>query len=130
MHRIGGVSGRIVDPQEGQNLPLLLKIKFTGRKIIGRLFFLPVEKDGFFHPAGFPTFPPSDVQEIVPFSVCMEQIWHSGEVLEKYPFDETFDGYCFMEDDDIAYRISREYVKYVHTSCQAPALRITSLARL
>ena len=65
-HQIGGVSGKIIDPQEGQNLPLFLKIRLTGRKIIGRLFFLPVEKDGCFHPAGFPTSPPLDAQDIMP----------------------------------------------------------------
>lgn len=110
-HRIGGVSGKIIDPQEGQNPPFFLKIKRSGRNILGLLFFLPCENEGNFQPAGFPTFPPAGAQECMHVECLFgANMAFRREVMEKYPFDETLDGYCFMEDDDIAYRVSREYV--------------------
>jgi GT2 family glycosyltransferase len=110
-HRIGGVSGKIIDPQEVEKPPFFLKIKRSGRNILGRLFFLPCENEGNFQPAGFPTFPPGSAQECMHVECLFgANMAFRREVVVKYPFDETLDGYCFMEDDDIAYRVSREYV--------------------
>jgi GT2 family glycosyltransferase len=110
-HQIGGVSGKIIEQYNEPNPSLIGKIRRTGRKIIGRLFFLPVEKDGCFQPAGFPTSPPFDTRDIMQVQ-CLygANMAFRREVLKKYKFDEALEGYCFMEDDDIAYRISREYI--------------------
>ena len=116
-HRVGGVSGKIISLREGYDIPLSGKIRLAGKKIIGNLFFLPVEKNGCFHPGGFPTYPPSVTRDIIPVQ-CLygANMAFRHEVLDRYPFDETLEGYCFMEDDDIAYRISREYVN-MYTPC-------------
>jgi len=108
-HQVGGVSGKIIE-SEGLHLSFRKRVRYAGRKMIGRLFFLPVERDGRFQPAGFPTTPPEDARDVMKVE-CLygANMAFRREVLRKYPFDETLDGYSFMEDDDIASRVSREY---------------------
>jgi GT2 family glycosyltransferase len=106
----GGVSGCIVGSSENPPPSVMRKIRVWGRSFIGRLFFLSMERDGFFQPAGFPTWLPAATQKILD-TECLygANMAFRKEVLLKYPFDESLEGYCFMEDDDIAYRVSREY---------------------
>lgn len=109
-HKIGGVSGHIIDPDEKKAGSFCKKIQFTGRKFVGTIFFLPVERNGFFQPAGFPTSLPSGIPNILKVQ-CLygANMAFRKEILTKFQFDEQLTGYCFMEDDDIAYRISRQY---------------------
>lgn len=108
--RIGGVSGSLILPGEYLNRGILSRLRKRGRWIIGLIFFLNIEKDGKFRLSGFPTSPPPDARMIIQVE-CLygANMAFRTNILKKFRFDESFVGYSYMEDDDIAYRVSREY---------------------
>lgn len=85
--------------------PLVRKV----RNFIFDIFFLTSWGNGRFQPSGFPTHPigKNDIMNIE----CIQgaNMAFRKEVLDKFKFDENLQGYCYMEDCDISYRVSREY---------------------
>jgi len=73
------------------------------------LFQLPDLGSGKFRLSGFPTFPYhcDTARWVETLSGC--NMAFRREVLDHYQFDESLPGYGFMDDDDMAYRISRQY---------------------
>lgn len=84
------------------------------RNFVLDVFFLGPWGDGTFHRSGFPSHPINRRDTL--FVECLQgaNMAFRREVLNKFRFDENLQGYCFMEDCDISYRVSREY-KIVYT---------------
>ncbi len=99
--------------------PILRKKTFI-KKILNFLmntfcffFFLSIIGNGKFRITGFPKIFSIKVNEI---KKC-EFIYGFGmafrrEIFEEFEFDKHMVGYCWGDDDDIAYRISRKYSIY------------------
>lgn len=85
--------------------PLIRKI----RNFIFDMFFLTSWGDGRFQPSGFPTHPIG--RDSIMYVECVQgaNMAFRREVLDKFKFDESLQGYCYMEDCDMSYRVSREY---------------------
>ena len=79
------------------------------RNFIFNIFFLTSWGDGKFHPSGFPTHPIGKTDIMYIECVQGANMAFRREVLDKFKFDENLQGYCYMEDCDISYRVSREY---------------------
>ncbi len=76
-----------------------------------KFFLLPAQGNGKFRINGMPTFysinpteNPIDV-EVISGGVATFR----KELFDEYRFDGNMRSYCYMEDDDIGYRISRKY---------------------
>lgn len=91
------------------------------------LFQLPDLGSGRFRLSGFPTFPyhREEICDIEVLSGC--NMAFRRQVLQQFQFDEHLSGYGYMEDDDIAYRVSRRYrclyipqARLVHRSAPKP----------
>ena len=85
------------------NIPILKN------NILSLIFFHHQIKDGNFLPNGMSTYPKnlsnvSDV-EFISGGLCVFR----KNVFKKYCFDNNMLGYCYMEDDDFGYRVSKEY---------------------
>lgn len=90
--------------------------------LIRRLFFMDHFGDGKFLPSGLPTWVHGErkVMKTEFLSGCASA--YRRRVLNEFVFDEELgrlSGYCYLEDADISYRISRKYI-----------LMYTPLARL
>jgi GT2 family glycosyltransferase len=111
--KIGGVMGNILNlPRDLTSLTALVR----------RLFFLDHFGDGKFLTSGLPTYVHGQGKVIgIEFlSGCMSA--YNRKVLEEFAFDENLGrlgGYCYLEDADMSYRVSRKYT-----------LMYTPLARL
>lgn len=101
---VGGIMGRIINHRREK--PRNPNIK---RPYIRFLFFMPMNGDGRFRLAGFPTyihgFP--DKIDIQFLSGCCSA--YRRKVLNEFKFDEHLVGYCYMEDVDFSCRVSRKY---------------------
>jgi GT2 family glycosyltransferase len=103
---IGGVAGLIVGKDEKMQKTIKWKIDHYMRK----LFFLEHScGDGRFRLSGFPATITSMTQPVTVESLPGGLTAYRRKVLEEFKFDEHLDGYCFMEDDDFSYRVSRKY---------------------
>jgi glycosyltransferase involved in cell wall biosynthesis len=114
---VGAVSGNIVsDKIKSKRFS-----KSTGYilnkdllNIVFKMFFLTAWGNGRFQPSGFPTHP--IWKKKVLFIECIQgaNMAFRREVLDKFKFDENLQGYCFMEDCDISYRVAQKY-KIIYT---------------
>lgn len=98
----------------------ILKKKIFIKKVLNSFvnffcffFFLPIIGNGKFRLTGFPKIFSIKVNEI---RKC-EFIYGFGmafrrKIFEEFEFDKHMEGYCWGDDDDIAYRISRKYPIY------------------
>ncbi|MFA5032831.1 MAG: glycosyltransferase [bacterium] len=77
-----------------------------------RLFLLPQFRDGKFLDSGQPTWiwKPTRLTEIEVMLGC--NMSFRREIFYEYSFDEGLKGYCYMEDDDFSYRVSRKHKLY------------------
>ena len=105
-HEIGGVAGLIIRRDEKLQKTFKWRIDLFFRK----LFFLEHPfGDGRFRLSGFPATVTSMTQPIVVESLPGCQTAYRRQVLDEFQFDENLEGYCFMEDCDFSYRVSRKY---------------------
>lgn len=106
--KVGGVTGNIQDSTKIQKPSFKHLIGSNIRHILSTIFFLFKYKNGKFQPSGWPTFVHSDKITNVE---CLSgaNMAFRKEIFNEFKFDENLHGYCFMEDDDIAYRVSRKY---------------------
>jgi glucosyl-dolichyl phosphate glucuronosyltransferase len=130
---VGAISGLIVNEPEPSRSKLQ-RAHHLGRRAIERAFFLMRYRDGRFLPSGMPTWLDGGRTEDTDceclFGCCMA---FRRELVATLRFDERLSRYCYMEDDDIAKRVSqRMRVRYVPDArCQhlhAPANRLTAFA--
>jgi len=98
-NNIGGVSGNIINGYQS-----FLRDKFN------KLFFLFRYSDGKFRLSGIQTFVDKKVNKIIPVEgLSGANMSFKKDVIKKITFDE--DSPC-SEDDDIAWRISKEFQNY------------------
>ncbi|MGQ9598714.1 MAG: glycosyltransferase family 2 protein [Anaerolineae bacterium] len=73
------------------------------------VFQLPDLGSGRFRLSGFPTFPyhREEACDIEVLSGC--NMAFRRQVLQQFQFDERLTGYAYIDDDDMAYRVSRHY---------------------
>ena len=132
--KVGGVTGNIIDNIEIQNRSFKRLIGSNIMQVLATIFFLFKYKDGKFQPSGWPTFTHSDkIAEIECLSGA--NMAFRREIFNEFKFDENLRGYSFMEDDDIAYKVSREhqniytpFAKLIHNV--SPAARDKAYARM
>lgn len=100
---IGGVTGNIVNMKQTDS-----KIV----KIIKKIFFLSDFGNGNFKLSGCPTYPSGKnyVRQTEFLSGC--NMAYRASVLSEFCFDENMKGYCYWEDADFSYRVSRKYNNY------------------
>jgi GT2 family glycosyltransferase len=101
--KIGGVMGDIINI--GRDLTSLASV-------MRRLFFWDHFGDGKFLPSGLPTYVHGygEVAQTEFLSGCMSA--YRRKVLKEFAFDENLgrlSGYCYLEDADMSYRVSRKY---------------------
>ncbi len=102
---VGAATGRITNvSRPGWRHPLRSLLW-----LFNRFFQLPDLGSGRFRLSGFPTFPYhcDQVRDIEVLSGC--NMAFRRQVLQRFRFDEQLPGYGYMDDDDIAYRLSRHY---------------------
>lgn len=103
--RIGGAIGRI----QG-----VTTTKRWGIRWLQKWFYLASSGDGRFKASGLPTWPHWNDKEADVEAVSGCQMSFRKHIIEEEPFDENLTKYCYMEDDDIGYRVSRRYrIRYV-----------------
>ncbi|OHD07653.1 MAG: hypothetical protein A2086_16100 [Spirochaetes bacterium GWD1_27_9] len=74
-----------------------------------KLFFLQEEKDGKFKINGLPTYPEnkSKIYSVEFFSGC--NMIFRKEIFNEFSFDNRLKKYCYMEDADFSFRLTRKY---------------------
>jgi glycosyltransferase involved in cell wall biosynthesis len=131
--KVGGVTGNIINT-EIKNHSFKHLIGSNIMHILATIFFLFKYSDGKFQPSGWPTFTRSDKITRVE---CLSgaNMAFRKEIFNEFKFDENLRGYSFMEDDDIAYRVSRKYQnvytpfeKLIHNT--SPTARDKKYARM
>jgi GT2 family glycosyltransferase len=110
-NRIGVTSSGLKENQQKTVVGQLLDNIFL---LLKKFFFLPCPGDGKFRLSGVPSgiFENKRIIEVEVLSGC--NMAYRREVLNEFKFDENLSGYCFMEDVDFAYRVSRKY-KNIYT---------------
>jgi cellulose synthase/poly-beta-1,6-N-acetylglucosamine synthase-like glycosyltransferase len=101
--KIGGVMGNIINVNRDVTSPF---------SIMRRLFFWDHFSDGKFLPSGLPTYIHGyrKTAQTEFLSGCMSA--YKRKVLSEFAFDNNLgrlSGYCYMEDADMSYRVSRKY---------------------
>ncbi|HML02147.1 MAG TPA: glycosyltransferase [Candidatus Bathyarchaeia archaeon] len=105
--RIGGVTGKIVNIEKPTTIPQ--KIRANLYQAVRRIFLLQSLGNGRFKPSGFQTFI-DDAHEVRPVeSLSGCNMAFRKEVLIQFTFDEADYMGGWMDDVDIAYRVSRKY---------------------
>lgn len=131
--KVGGVTGNIINT-EIKNHSFKHLIGSNIIHILATIFFLFKYSDGKFQPSGWPTFTRSDkITKIECLSGA--NMAFRKEIFNEFKFDENLRGYSFMEDDDIAYKVSRKYqniytpfAKLIHNV--SPTARDKAYARM
>lgn len=132
--KVGGVTGNIMAKPKIQNRLFEYSIRSNVGHIFATIFFLGKYSDGKFRPSGWPTFTRS---EKITNIECLSgaNMAFRREVFKEFTFDENLGGYCFNEDVDFSYRVSRKYqniytpfAKLVHNV--SPAARDKEYARM
>lgn len=115
---IGGVTGQIVNA--GKAKTMVQKLCGFIDEVFAGLFFLVRSGGGGFQLSGFPTILRKGSRNIknVEFLYGCNMAF-TREVISRFEFDENLCGYGWGEDDDIAYRVSRE-----HQNIYTPFARI------
>lgn len=115
---IGGVTGQIVNAGKAKTMVQ----EFYGfiDEVFAAFFFLVRSGGGGFQLSGFPTILRKGSRNIknVEFLYGCNMAF-TREVISRFEFDENLCGYGWGEDDDIAYRVSRE-----HQNIYTPFARI------
>ena len=109
--KIGGVTGEVI--VEKKQISPIKRFLILCYNVIPLIFFLTRHGDGRFQASGFPTIIKSgsvDEHTNVEFLYGCNMAFRK-DVIAKFRFDENLNihGCCFGDDDDTAYRISREY---------------------
>lgn len=102
---IGAATGRITNvSRPGWRHPLRSLLW-----LFNLVFQLPDLGSGRFRLSGFPTFPyhREEACDIEVLSGC--NMAFRRQVLQRFQFDEHLAGYAYVDDDDMAYRVSRSY---------------------
>ncbi len=103
---VGGVTGCITNVQR----PVFHGLgREKLRWFIKDTFFLATFGDGKFRPSGFPTWAYGTERFLDIECLSGANMAFRKEVLEMFKFDEKLHGYCYMEDEDISYRVSRRF---------------------
>jgi len=107
--KIGGVMGQITNVcrEDQKNWRGVLSLNLR------RLFYLTRHGDGKMLPSGLPTYVHGEkkTMKVECLSGCM--MAYRRNVFDTFMFDEQLgklSGYCYMEDVDFSYRVSRRYV--------------------
>lgn len=116
--KIGGVCGDITNIKNinNKNHSIMRSMLITIYKIMGRtlsnIFFLLKSGNGMFRLSGFST-QPYGTNKIVNVEFLPSGLTaFRREVLNEFSWDENLagpSGYCYMDDDDFSYRVSRKY---------------------
>lgn len=106
---IGGVTGEIVNT--GKKKTMAQEIYGFIDEVFAAFFFLVRSGDGKFQLSGFPTIlrrgSKGKIKNIEFLYGC--NMAFTRDVISRFEFDENLCGYAWGEDDDVAYRVSREY---------------------
>ena len=111
--KIGGVCGDVITIKN-QNHSIIHSILATIYRPIGitlaNIFFLCKQGNGKFRLSGSSTWLYGTNKianvECLPGGATA----YRREVLNEFKFDENLHGYCYMEDADFSYRVSRKYI--------------------
>lgn len=106
-----GVVGRITNiyPPKGE----LAKIKLSIMDFIYYFWQLSYfSRDGRIRMSGLPTYPFKAKKVVRTTIMCGGCMSVKNNLLKKYLFDEKLTKYCYMEDVDLSYRLSREHELY------------------
>jgi len=101
---VGGAMGRIINIDNRS-------LKFRMYQLFAKVFLLTSEGNGKIKLSGLPTHP-FTVRYSRPVEVEVlsgAQMAYRREVFKKNLFDEVLQGYCYMEDVDFSYRVSKEF---------------------
>lgn len=129
---VGAVCGNIIGQQPVFRSPFSQLHARIGN-ILSRIFFLSRPGDGFFLASGMPTFLlTADQATSVECLYGAAMIFRSN-VLQQERCDEHLTLYSYMEDDDIAYRVSRHHQSFFLPEAklehrQSPANRLRQRA--
>jgi len=99
---VAGVVGDMINVKRDVNS--------LGNKIL-RLFLLAHFSDGKYLPSGFPTWPHGEKKVMKTEYMGGHGAYRRG-VFPEFMFDEKLgklSGYCYLEDVDFCYRVSRKY---------------------
>ena len=115
---VGGVTGQIVNA--GKAKTMVQKLCGFIEEVFAGLFLLVRSGNGRFQLSGLPTIMRKGSRNIrnVEFLYGCNMAF-TREVISRFQFDENLCGYGWGEDDDIAYRVSRE-----HQNIYTPFARI------
>lgn len=129
---VGAATGRITNvSRPGWRYPLRSLLW-----LFNRLFQLPDLGSGRFRLSGFPTFPyhREEICDVEVLSGC--NMAFRRQVLQQFRFDEHLPGYGYMDDDDMARRVSRHYrclyvpqARLAHWSAPKPRSRLRAHKR-
>lgn len=115
--KVAGVCGNIITPKEKDGWSvryILIGAIQALNRLIATVFLLSKKGNGKFRASGFATYVygAKEVKsiEFLPGGLTA----YRREVFAEFEFDENLNGYCYMEDDDFSYRVSRKY-KNVYT---------------
>ena len=126
--KVGGVVGNPINNTEKQSYSLIYSIKRSTFIIFVTIFFLIKPGNGKFRLSGFPahTYGVNKILnvECLPGGLTA----YRRAVLNEFKFDENLHGYCFMEDDDFSYRVSRKYIN-VYTPYAKVIHNVSPVAR-
>ncbi len=116
--KIGAVCGNITGQQLVFRSPLS-RLHAVGSRILCFIFFLSRPGNGNFLPSGLPTFVrPGQRPTRVECLYGAAMIFRAN-ILKREKSDEHLTAYAYMEDDDLAYRVSRH-----HENIFVPAARL------
>jgi len=102
--RIGGVCGNISNQKHQSEKGMYYWIR--------KIFLIGMSGDGCFRISGQPTFVyGTDYVKQVEF-LPGGLTAYKREIFDEYLFDEKLTGYCYAEDTDFSYRVSRKYKNY------------------
>lgn len=125
--KIGGVCGDII-PIDSKNVSygysILRTIYISINTAIATIFFLYMNtNNGKFRLSGLPTYAYGSTKVVNVECIPGGLTAYRREVLDEFKFDENLQGYCWGEDDDFSYRVSRKYTnvytpyaKVIHNS--------------
>ena len=100
--QLGGITGRIVNIKQSKK-----KLDTLFRKV----FFLSDIGDGKVKLSGFPSSRIDEKETYVGLLSGCNMVFPKAIFLQ-FMFDEIFDGYSYMEDVDLSYRVGKRYPLY------------------
>jgi glycosyltransferase involved in cell wall biosynthesis len=107
--KIGALSCKILDPNCGNQK----ERTFSVGNFISKVFMLWHNGRGKFQLSGIPTLINSNYKDILEIDyVYGGSATYPKKVLESFEFDENLPFGMMLEDDDIAYRVSRNHQNY------------------